>query len=261
MTMTEAIQVSKKDHLAVLTLNRPDKMNSLSYNDWIRLEQVLREISADDNVRCVVLLGAGGRAFSAGADISEFTTRRQNAEQAANYGVATQAAMDALSECRHPTIALITGVCVGGGLELASLCDLRYSSASGRFGVPINKLGLVLSYGEMGGLIRLVGPALAMELVLEGRVFDAEEALTKGLINRIYPDDAVVESVMDVANTIAERAPLVNRWHKKFARRLMDPRPITPEEWREAYECFDTEDFRIGYQAFLKKEKPHFEGR
>src|SRR5690606_12092332 len=105
--MTEAIQVTRKDHLAVVTLNRPEKMNSLNYNDWIQLAQVLRELSADDHVRCVVLLGAGGRAFSAGADIAEFTTRRQNAEQAAIYGVATQAAMDALAECRHPTIALI----------------------------------------------------------------------------------------------------------------------------------------------------------
>lgn len=259
--MTQAIEISRTDHLALVTLNRPDKMNSLGYNDWKQLEQELRELSADDSVRCVVLKGAGGRAFSAGADISEFTTHRQNAEQAAIYGVATQAAMDALAECRHPTIALITGVCVGGGLELASLCDLRYSNASGRFGVPINKLGLVLSYGEMGGLIRLVGPALAMELVLEGRVFGAQEALTKGLINRVYPDETVVDDVMAVATTITERAPLVNRWHKKFARRLLKPEPITPEEWREAYECFDTEDFRIGYRAFLDKETPRFVGR
>src|SRR3546814_16971709 len=111
--------------------------------------------------------------------MSELTTRRQNSEQAYAYGLVTQSAMDALANCLHPTIAMITGVCVGGGLELASVCDLRYSNASGRFGVPVNKLGLVLSYGEMRGLMRLVGPAIAMEIVLEGRVFDADEALDK----------------------------------------------------------------------------------
>lgn len=259
--MTNAIQVTRKDYVATVTLNRPDKMNALSYDDWIQLGDTLRGLSDDDEVRCVVLHGAGGRAFSSGADISEFTTRRQNSEQASAYGVVTQSAMDALADCRHPTIAMITGVCVGGGLELASLCDLRYSNASGRFGVPINKLGLVLSYGEMRGLIRLVGSALAMELVLEGRVFDANEALSKGLINRIYPDESVVDDVMAVANIIAERAPLVNRWHKKFARRLLDTAPISADEWQESYDCFDTEDFRIGFKAFLNKEKPHFTGR
>ncbi|MFW7340428.1 enoyl-CoA hydratase-related protein [Pollutimonas sp. H1-120] len=259
--MTNTIQVAKKDHVATIVLNRPEKMNSLDYDGWIQLDQALRTLSDDDDVRCVVLHGAGGRAFSAGADISEFTTRRQNSEQAYAYGLVTQSAMDALANCRHPTIAMITGVCVGGGLELASVCDLRYSNASGRFGVPVNKLGLVLSYGEMRGLMRLVGPAIAMEIVLEGRVFDADEALDKRLINRIYPDETLGDAVMDIANTIAERAPLVNRWHKKFSRRLLDPAAITPEEWKESYDCFDTEDFRIGYQAFLNKEKPKFTGR
>ncbi len=259
--MTNTIQLTKKDHVATIVLNRPEKMNSLDYDGWIQLDQALRALSDDDEVRCIVLRGAGGRAFSAGADISEFTTRRQNSEQAYAYGLVTQSAMDALANCRHPTIAMITGVCVGGGLELASVCDLRYSNASGRFGVPVNKLGLVLSYGEMRGLMRLVGPAIAMEIVLEGRVFDADEALDKRLINRIYPDESLDDAVMEIANTIAERAPLVNRWHKKFSRRLLDPAAITPEEWKESYDCFDTEDFRIGYQAFLNKEKPKFTGR
>lgn len=259
--MPDAIHVTQKDHVATVLLNRPDKMNALDYDGWLQLDEAMRKLSDDDNVRCVVLHGAGGRAFSAGADISEFPTRRQNSEQAYVYGLVTQSAMDALASCRHPTIAMITGVCVGGGLELASVCDLRYSNASGRFGVPVNKLGLVLSYGELGGLIRLVGTAVAMEIALEGRVFKADEALGKGLINRIYADDALADAVMDIAATIAERAPLVNRWHKKFARRLQDPAAITPEEWKESYDCFDTEDFQIGYQAFLKKEKPRFIGR
>jgi enoyl-CoA hydratase len=259
--MTDTIQVTRKNYVATITLNRPEKMNSLDYNGWVHLDQALRDLSSDDQVRCVVLHGAGGKAFSAGADISEFTTRRQNAEQAAAYGVVTQSAMEALASCRHPTIAMITGVCVGGGLELASVCDMRYSNASGRFGVPVNKLGLVLSYGELQGLVRLVGTSTAMEIVMEGRVFDAEEALDKKLINRIYPDASLADEVMAIAETISERAPLVNRWHKKFARRLLDPKPLTPEEWKESYACFDTEDFQIGYQAFLNKEKPNFTGR
>lgn len=259
--MKETIQLARDGHIAIITLNSPERMNALDYEGWIKLDQTLRSLSADDDIRFVVLQGAGGKAFSAGADIAEFPERRLNTEQARAYGKVTQSAMDALAECRHPTVALITGVCVGGGLELACLCDLRYSNASGRFGVPVNKLGLVMSYGELGGLLRLVGPATAMEVVLEGRVFKAPEALDKGIINRIYPDESVVEDVMTLVHELSERAPLVNRWHKKFVRRLLSPTPLTEEEWLESYDCFDTEDFRIGYQAFLNKQTPNFVGR
>jgi enoyl-CoA hydratase/carnithine racemase len=167
----------------------------------------------------------------------------------------------ALETCRHPIVAQIHGICVGGGLEIAALADLRICSASSRFGAPIKNLGLVMAYAEMAPLVRLVGPAAALEILLEGRIFDAAEAKDKGLVTRVVPDDAVEAESLAAARRISEGAPLAARWHKKFARRLADPRPLTAAERDECFDCFDTEDFRIGYAAFLAKRKPQFVGR
>ena len=141
------------------------------------------------------------------------------------------------------------------------MCDLRICGANSRFGVPVNQLGLVMAYGEVQGLMMLVGRATALEIALEGRVFGAEEAREKGLVNRVVPDDKVIEEAYATARRIAEGAPLVARWHKLFINRLCYPRPLTEAEYDESYACFDTEDFRIGYAAFLAKRKPGFLGR
>jgi len=169
--------------------------------------------------------------------------------------------MGAIARCRHPIVAMIHGVCVGGGLEVITQCDLRICGASSRFGIPIKNLGLVVGYGEMQGLIALVGRAVALEILLEGRVFGAEEAKDKGLVSRVVPDDKVEEEATAAARRIADGAPLVARWHKKFARRLANPRPPTAAERDEAYACYDTEDFKTGVRAFLAKKKPEFKGR
>ena len=156
---------------------------------------------------------------------------------------------------------MIHGACVGGGMEIISQCDLRICGASSRFGIPINKLGLVVGYGEMAGLIELIGRAAAMEILLEGRILNAAEAKDMGLVNRVVADDKVAEEAMAAARRIAAGAPLVARWHKKFARRLASPRPVTKTERNEAYACYDTEDFREGVAAFLGKRKPVFKGK
>ena len=168
---------------------------------------------------------------------------------------------DALANCRHPLIAQIHGLCVGGGLEIAALCDLRICGESSRFGAPIKNLGLVMAYAEMAPLVRLVGPSVALEILLEGRIFDAAEAKDKGLVTRVVPDDQVAAEARASAERIADGAPLVARWHKKFARRLMSGNPLTAAELDECFDCFDTEDFRIGYAAFLAKQKPKFVGK
>jgi enoyl-CoA hydratase/carnithine racemase len=167
----------------------------------------------------------------------------------------------ALAECRHPLVAQIHGICVGGGLEIAALCDLRICGSSSRFGAPIKNLGLVMAYAEMAPLVRLVGTSVALEILLEGRIFDAAEAKEKGLVTRVVADDRVADEARATAERIAEGAPLAARWHKKFARRLADPRPLTAAEQDECFDCFDSEDFRIGYAAFLAKRKPGFVGR
>jgi enoyl-CoA hydratase/carnithine racemase len=158
-------------------------------------------------------------------------------------------------------VALIEGICVGGGLEIAALCDLRICGESSRFGVPINRLGLVMAYPEIDGLRRLVGPAAALEILLEGRVFGAAEARDKGLVTRIVVDHQVEAEAYETARRIAAGAPLVARWHKRFLRRLEDPAPLGAAELDEGYDCFGTEDFQIGYRAFLDKKTPQFEGR
>jgi enoyl-CoA hydratase len=257
----ESILVNRDGAIATVVLNRPDKLNALTYDMWLRMGAAMRELSADDAVRCIVLRGAGERAFAAGADIAEFSQVRANSVQAKRYGEEIAGSMRAVSECRHPTVALIHGVCVGGGLELASQCDFRICGASSRFGVPIKNLGLVVAYDELAGLMALAGRAGALEILLEGRVFGADEAKEKGLVTRVVPDKDVDAETYACARRIAEGAPLVARWHKKFARRLADPRPLTPDEIDEGYACFDTEDFREGAAAFLAKRKPNFTGK
>ena len=163
-----------------------------------------------------------------------------------------------LAACRHPLVAQIHGICVGGGLEIAALCDLRICGESSRFGAPIKNLGLVMAYPEMAPLVRLAGADVALEILLEGRIFGAAEAKEKRLVTRVVPDADVATEALAAAQRIADGAPLVARWHKKFARRLAEPRPITAAEHDECFDCFDTEDFRIGYAAFLAKRKPEF---
>ena len=236
-------------------------MNAMNKAMWAGLADAVRALSSDAGVRCVVVRGAGEKAFCPGADIGEFESERSNAAQAADYGRVIRSAVDAMWACPHPVVAQIHGACVGGGLLVASLCDIRICGESSRFGVPVRTLGLVEAYAEMAPLVRLAGADAALEILLEGRVFGAAEAREKRLVTRVVPDGDVAREARASAVRIAEGAPLVARWHKKFARRLLDPRPISEEEDRESYACFDTEDFRIGWAAFLAKRKPVFSGR
>jgi len=259
--MTDLIAVTKDGPIATVVLNRPEKLNALTKAMWSDLGFAIAALSADDALRCIVLRGAGERAFSPGNDIGEFATERANKAQAIAYGAVMRTTAEAIAACRHPLVAQIHGICVGGGLEIAALCDLRICGASSRFGVPIKNLGLVMAYPELAPLARLVGTSVALEILLEGRVFDAAEALQKGLVTRVVPDAGVAAEARATAERIAEGAPLVARWHKRFARRLADPAPLTSAEHDECFDCFDTEDFRIGYAAFLAKQKPRFKGR
>lgn len=254
------IRSERRGQVALVRLASDNPLNPLTDALMDQLIDVLLRNEADPQIHAIVLTGSD-KAFAAGADIAEFDTMRANAAQAQQYGVITNATMRAIAECRHPTIALIQGACVGGGLEIASMCDLRICGRSSRFGVPVNRLGLVMSYGELGGLVALAGPATALEIVLEGRVFDADEALHKRLVNRVVADEAVPDEAYAAARRIAAGAPLVARWHKQFVRRLLDPTPLRPEEHAESYACFDTEDFRIGHRAFIDKTRPQFVGR
>ena len=259
--MSAPVYAERDGAIATVVLNRPERMNALDKAMWMRLGAIMRELDADDGVRCIVLRGAGGKAFAAGADISEFASERANAAQARRYGEDAAGTMRALAQCRHPTLALIEGACVGGGLLIASQCDLRLCNASARFGVPVKNLGLTEAYDELQGMMRVLGRAASLEILLEGRIWGAREAYEKGLVSRVLADGELVAEAHAAARRIAQGAPLVARWHKKFIRRLADPRPLSEQEAAESYACFDTEDFREGVAAFLAKRAPQFVGR
>ena len=259
--MTDNILLHCDGPIATITLNRPEKLNALTRTMWKRLGEVAREVAAMDAVRCVILRGAGDQAFAPGNDISEFPAERSNVEQAKAYGAIMHATIEAIWAIPQPVVALIKGICVGGGLEIAGLADIRICGASSRFGAPINRLGLVMAYAEIKCLIDLVGASNALEVLFEGRIIGAEEAKAKGMVNRIVADAEVEAEVQATARRIAGGAPLVARWHKKFVRRLGQGAPLSQAEIDEGFACFGTEDFQIGYKAFLAKQQPEFVGR
>ncbi len=263
MPPVPSIDLTRDGHIATVALNNPGKLNALTVAMWQQLARVMRELSADDNLRCIVLRGAGDEAFAAGADIAEFAHARNDFAQGKVYHLEyVFGALQAVGECRHPTVALIRGPCIGGGLEIACQCDLRISGASGRFGVPINRLGFAIAYGELAGLLTLAGRAVAAEILLEGRVWDADEAMAKGLLSRVVPDAEVEQEAYATARRIADGAPLVARWHKQYIRRLTpQAAPLTQAEIDANFDYFNTEDYRIGYDAFISKKKPKFVGK
>ena len=259
--MTHSITQKRDGFTATVLLDNPDKLNALNLASWHELARVMKELSEDDKIRCVIIRGAGDRAFCAGADISELPTKRGNAASARQYGAATDAAIEAIAGCRHPTVAAVQGPCTGGGLEIACACDIRIASSSARFGLPINRLGHVLAPLEMKLVLAAAGPQLLLEMLLEARIIDAEEALRRGLAGRVVPDGDLDATVAAAANRIAEGAPLSNRTTKTFLRRLSNPEPLSEAEMDEANTICDSDDYAEGLRAFLAKEKPVFEGK
>lgn len=260
--MSGEILFSIDGTVATLTLSNPGKLNAIDSAMWKALRVTMERIAADASLRCLVVRGAGDKAFAAGGDIEEFLTVRATVDDALHYHdelVAT--ALDAIRACPIPTVAAIQGACVGGGLEIAGCCDLRIAGASARFGAPINRLGFSMYPGEMAGLLDLVGPAVLLEILLEGRILDAHEALQKGLLTRVVDDEKVVDDAQASAARIAAGAPLVARWHKQWVRRLTERRPLTPAEKREAFAFLGTDDYREGLDAFFAKRAPRFTGR
>ena len=259
--MSDPILQTIDGPIATVVLNNPDKMNALTLDAWAGLGRVIAALSENTDLRCVVIRGAGDKAFCAGADIADFVENRADAAQARDYGAVVAETLNALVGCLHPTVAVIQGACTGGGLEIACCCDIRIANASSRFGVPINRLGHAFAYPEMAPVVAAVGRRMVLELLLEGRIMDSGEAERCGLVNRVVVDKDLDVEAEATAGRIAEGAPLANRATKKFLNRLLDPTPLTREELDEAYELCDSEDYAEGMRAFLAKEKPDFKGR
>lgn len=259
--MAGSIIVQRAGTVATVVLNRPEKLNACTIPMYLRLGEAIAGLSADDSIRCVVLEGAGERAFCSGSDIGSFEDDRLGAAQARSYAEDSNRALRHLRDCRHPTIAKIRGVCVGGGLEIAAMCDIRICSSDSRFGIPPNRLGLTLDYEELEALCDLVGRRTALEMLIEGRIFGADEAHHMRLVTRVVAAEQLDDEVAAASSRIATAAPLSNRWHKAFVRRMADPRPLSDAERDEAFLCYDTYDYREGTAAFNEKRPPRFEGR
>lgn len=255
------LNLSVQGEVATLVLDNPGKLNAIDLAMWRQLAENMANLSVDRSIRCVVIRGAGNEAFAAGGDLEEFVTDRATLDQALHYHGQVALALQAIDNCPHPTVALIQGACIGGGLEIAGVCDFRICGESARFGAPINRLGFSMYPGEMEGLLRLAGPAVMKEILLEGRILTSAEAYAKGLVTRVVADDETENEAYATAKRICAGAPLVAGWHKQWIRRLLDGKPLSDEEKAASFAFLDTEDYREGLAAFLEKRKPAFTAR
>jgi enoyl-CoA hydratase/carnithine racemase len=255
--------IAEKDGaIGWMIFNNPERHNALSLSMWQAIPRILDQFEADAEIRVIVLKGAGKKAFISGADISEFDEKRASAEAVAEYDeIAHQASMR-LSAAGKPTIAMIRGYCIGGGLGVALSCDMRIASHGSRFAIPAAKLGLGYRVSSLQPLIALIGPAFAKEIIITARQFDSAEALAMGLINRAVGEDALASYVGDYCRRIAENAPLTMSAAKRTVDEVVRARSDLDRELCERLveECFSSADYVEGRRAFMEKRKPRFEG-
>jgi enoyl-CoA hydratase len=260
---TDKLLVGVEDGIATITFNNPEKHNALTVEMRAAIPRVLTSLQEDSEVRVVILTGAGTRAFVSGADISEFGEHRTSPEARAGFDRTASESSRAWAALDKPTIAMIRGYCIGGGLLTALAADMRLAATDSQFGVPAARLGLGYGFGGVEALAELVGPAWTAEILFSARRLDAAEALQIGLVNRVVPPDRLEPEVMGLAQAIRDNAPLTTAACKaalRQARRPPDRRELDRvTEMVEA--CFRSEDYREGQRAFAEKRPPRFLGR
>ena len=243
--------------VAVLTIDRPEKRNAMSFEMWSALPGLLGKVEADDSLRALVVRGTDH--FSAGADISEFTSLRADPAGARRYGDAVHAGERAIATLPKPTIAAITGVCVGGGCEIALACDIRVAADDARFGITPAKLGIVYNATSTKRLVDAVGPSWARQILYSAELIDAPTALRIGLVNELHPAEAVVSRGIALAETMASRAQVSVRGAKTIIDRITQGAFVEDEAIHALYEASVTSpDYAEGVQAFLEKRPPRF---
>jgi enoyl-CoA hydratase/carnithine racemase len=253
--------VAREGAIAVVTFNRPEVRNAFDLSMWRGLQATMEALSAEEELRCIVLRGAGTAAFSAGADIGAFATERGTRAQEDIYAAVLHSSMQSIRLCRHPVVAMIMGACVGGGAGIATMCDFRVGGEGIRFGITARNLGIWYPYAEIDPIIQMVGTGVVAEILIEGRIFNGREAYEKGLLTRVAPDAEVEAEAMAMARRIAEGSPLSARFHKAALRKLRGPLPITPAEDLAVNGFAETDDFHNAARAFLAKRKPVWQGR
>ena len=249
--------------VGVITFNNPDKRNAMSLEMWEGLGQALAELRDNPAVRVVILVGAGDKAFVSGADISQFEKTRHNAAASEEYSKRSEAQRALLASYPKPTIACIRGFCLGGGMQVAMLTDIRIASDNSQFGIPAARLGIAYGYDGLKHLVSLVGPSWARLIMYTGMRIDSTEALRIGLVDRVLPDAELWDATMEIARTISGNAPLVIKAAKiTIAEVLKDESKRDMDAIKKiGMACMDSEDFREGRTAFMEKRKPQFKGK
>jgi len=262
-TLTDKLIARKEGAIGWVIFNNPDRHNASSLEMWQSLPLVLDAYVKDPDVRVIVFRGTGEKAFSAGADISQFKEKRSSAEGVKVYNDTADASGRALRECAKPTVAMIYGYCIGGGTAIAVGCDIRIAADTAKFGVPAAKLGLGYRFDGIKRLASLVGPAMTAEIFFTARQFNAQEALDMGLVNRVLPAAELENYTREFAGTLANNAPLtiaavkrslIEMSKDESARDLAKCQSMVED-------CFASEDYKEGQAAFMEKRKPQFKGR
>jgi enoyl-CoA hydratase/carnithine racemase len=261
--MSEKIIVNKRNGIGWLTLNKPEKRNAICYEMWQLLRESLLAFSRDDKIRVVILKGAGEHGFSAGADISEFPEQLSSQQAIVDYQAIIRAALDALAGLTKPSIAMLHGLCFGGGASIALYSDIRIASQNTRIAIPVARIGQAYQWQDVQALVQLIGPAFTREMLYTGRHFTAVEAMQMGLVNRVVADDELAAFVEEYAGQISANAPLtINTVKQTVKEVLKDPaaRDLAQID-RLVNACLTSEDCAEGYQAFIQKRRPRYKGR
>jgi enoyl-CoA hydratase len=259
----QKIYGSREGAVGHIVFNNPAKLNAVSLDMWDSFANLLKDFEKDPEIRCLVVSGSGGKAFVSGADISKFENERANAEAQVRYDAISKEAYEGLYNFPKPTIAKITGYCIGGGMNLAACCDLRYCNEGARFGVPAAKLGLGYGFLRIERLSRIIGLSRAMEFLFTAKQYTSAEAYNMGLVNGVAPDAELDAMIAKITDAIGQNAPLTIALAKAAAREIAKPESQQDHGKLEkmAVACFDSEDFKEGRRAFMEKRKPAFKGK
>ena len=256
------LNVEKKGAVGWIVFNQPAKRNAINGDMWRGIPRAMAQFDTDPEVRCVVFRGAGTEAFASGADISEFDKIRSQQAAVAEYDNLLDEVLHSIQDSRKPSLAMIYGFCMGGGLEVALACDLRYAGRSGQFGIPAARLGLAYNVEGHKRLLETVGHARAREIMYLGRRYSADEALAMGLVNRVFADGDLEKETTQIIATLCDNAPLAIANSKTIIEEYVKSSGAAdPAVMQAAIErCTQSEDYKEGRRAFMEKRKPRFRG-